>query len=74
MEEDTWNKIIDIRVNGSLSPFQLSYFLGMEPSSPFDYIQTNYNHKMKVIKKDIFATSAHPFLIKLPVERKICHI
>ena len=35
MEEDTWNKIIDIRVNGSLSPFQLSYFLGMELSSPF---------------------------------------
>lgn len=27
--------IIDIRANGSLSPFYLSYFLGMEPSSPF---------------------------------------
>lgn len=34
MEEDTWNKIIDIRVNGSLSHF-LSYFSVMEPSSPF---------------------------------------
>ncbi len=28
-------KIIEIRANGSLSPFYLSYFLGMEPSSPF---------------------------------------
>ena len=36
MEEDTWNKIIDIRVNGSLSHF-LSYFSVMEPSSPFLY-------------------------------------
>ena len=36
MEEDTWNKIIDIRVNGSLSHF-LSYFSVMEPSSPFFY-------------------------------------
>lgn len=34
MEEDTWNKIIDIRANGSLSHF-LSYFSVMEPSSPF---------------------------------------
>lgn len=25
----------------------------MEPSSPFDSIQINYNHKMKVIKTDI---------------------
>lgn len=34
MEEDTWNKIIDIRVNGSLSHF-LSYFSVMELSCPF---------------------------------------
>ena len=34
MEEDTWNKITDIRANGSLSHF-LSYFSVMEPSSPF---------------------------------------
>ena len=34
MEEDTWNKIIDLRVNGSLSHF-LSYFSVMELSSPF---------------------------------------
>ena len=34
MEEDTWNKIIDIRANGSLSHF-LSYFSVMELSSPF---------------------------------------
>ena len=27
--------IIDIRANGSLSPFYLSYFSGMELSSPF---------------------------------------
>ena len=27
--------IIDIRANGSLSPFYLSYFWVMEPSSPF---------------------------------------
>ena len=25
----------------------------MEPSSPFDFIQINYNHKMEVIKTDI---------------------
>lgn len=25
----------------------------MEPSSPFDSIQINYNHKMEVIKTDI---------------------
>lgn len=31
----------------------LSYFSGMEPSSPFDSIQINYNHKMEVIKTDI---------------------
>lgn len=53
MEEDTWNKIIDIRVNGSLSHF-ISYFSVMEPSSPFfSHIQINYNHKMEVIKTDI---------------------
>lgn len=34
MEEDTWNKITDIRANGSLSHF-LSYFSVMELSSPF---------------------------------------
>ena len=34
MEEDTWNKITDLRANGSLSHF-LSYFSVMEPSSPF---------------------------------------
>ena len=34
MEEDTWNKIIDIRANGSLSHF-LSYFSVMELSCPF---------------------------------------
>ena len=28
-------EIIDLRANGSLSPFYLSYFSGMEPSSPF---------------------------------------
>ena len=28
-------RIIDLRANGSLSPFYLSYFSGMEPSSPF---------------------------------------
>lgn len=51
MEEDTWNKIIDIRVNGSLSHF-LSYFSVMELSSPFLYksIKTDI---MNVIKTDI---------------------
>lgn len=34
MEEDTWNKIIDLRANGSLSHF-LSYFSVMELSCPF---------------------------------------
>ena len=53
MEEDAWNTIIDIRVNGSLSHF-LSYFSVMEPSSPFLYksikidimnvIKTVYHH------------------------------
>ena len=47
MEEDTWNKIIDIRVNGSLSHF-LSYFSVMELSSPFFKIDI-----MNVIKTDI---------------------
>ena len=32
---DEEQEIIDIRANGSLSPFYLSYFSGMEPSSPF---------------------------------------
>lgn len=36
---DKEQEIIDLRANGSLSPFYLSYFLGMEPSSPF---YTNY--------------------------------
>lgn len=40
MEEDTWNKIIDIRANGSLSHF-LSYFSVMEPSSPFFFFKHN---------------------------------
>ena len=33
--EDEELDIIDIRANGSLSPFYLSYFWVMEPSSPF---------------------------------------
>lgn len=33
--ENEEQEIIDIRANGSLSPFYLSYFLVMEPSSPF---------------------------------------
>ena len=37
--EDEEQEIIDLRANGSLSPFYLSYFSGMEPSSPF---YTNY--------------------------------
>ena len=41
MEEDTWNKITDIRANGSLSPFLLSYFSGMELSSPFFFFKHN---------------------------------
>lgn len=40
MEEDTWNKIIDIRANGSLSHF-LSYFSVMELSSPFFFFKHN---------------------------------
>ena len=51
MEEDTWNKITDIRVNGSLSHF-LSYFSVMEPSSPFLYKSIKIDI-MNVIKTDI---------------------
>lgn len=51
MEEDTWNKIIDIRVNGSLSHF-LSYFSVMELSSPFLYKSIKIDI-MNVIKTDI---------------------
>ena len=51
MEEDTWNEITDIRVNGSLSHF-LSYFSVMEPSSPFLYKSIKIG-KMEVIKTDI---------------------
>lgn len=51
MEEDTWNKIIDIRVNGSLSHF-LSYFSVMEPSNPFLYKSIKIDI-MNVIKTDI---------------------
>ena len=51
MEEDTWNKIIDIRANGSLSHF-LSYFSVMEPSSPFLYKSIKIDI-MNVIKTDI---------------------
>ena len=40
MEEDTWNKIIDIRANGSLSHF-LSYFSVMELSNPFFFLKHN---------------------------------
>lgn len=35
--------IIDPRENGSLSPFYLSYFLGMEPSSPLKHLKTTNN-------------------------------
>lgn len=52
MEEDTWNKIIDIRVNGFLSHFYLSYFSVMEPSSPFLYKSIKIDI-MNVIKTDI---------------------
>ena len=35
---------MELRANGSLSPFYLSYFLGMEPSSPFlQTTQRQYN-------------------------------
>lgn len=51
MEEDTWNKITDIRANGSLSHF-LSYFSVMEPSSPFLYKSIKIDI-MNVIKTDI---------------------
>lgn len=51
MEEDTWNKITDLRANGSLSHF-LSYFSVMEPSSPFLYKMIKID-KMEVIKTDI---------------------
>lgn len=51
MEEDTWNKITDLRANGSLSHF-LSYFSVMEPSSPFLY-KSIKNDIMNVIKTDI---------------------
>lgn len=51
MEEDTWNKIIDIRANGSLSHF-LSYFSVMELSSPFLYKSIKIDI-MNVIKTDI---------------------
>ena len=61
--------IIDIRANGSLSPFYLSYFWVMELSSPFLY-KSIIIDKMVVIKTDIFITSVHPFSIKLPIERK----
>ncbi len=44
--------IIDIRANGSLSPFYLSYFLGMELSSPF-LCKSIKIDKMEVIKTDI---------------------
>ncbi len=33
--EDEEQEIINLRANGSLSPFYLSYFWVMEPSSPF---------------------------------------
>ena len=39
MEEDTWNKITDLRANGSLSPFFI--FSGMELSSPFFFFKHN---------------------------------
>ena len=51
MEEDTWNKIIDIRANGPLSHF-LSYFSVMELSSPFLYKSIKIDI-MNVIKTDI---------------------
>ena len=51
MEEDTWNKIIDLRANGSLSHF-LSYFSVTELSSPFLYKSIKID-KMEVIKTDI---------------------
>ena len=51
MEEDTWNKITDLRANGSLSHF-LSYFSVMEPSSPFLYKSIKIDI-MNVIKTDI---------------------
>ena len=51
MEEDTWNKIIDIRANGFLSHF-LSYFSVMEPSSPILYKSIKID-KMEVIKTDL---------------------
>ena len=35
MEEVTWNKITDLRANGTLSPFFLNYFSVMELSSLF---------------------------------------
>ena len=42
--ENEEQEIIDIRANGSLSPFYLSYFSGMEPSSPFlQTTQRQYN-------------------------------
>ena len=50
--EDEEQEIIDIRANGSLSPFYLSYFLGMELSSPFLY-KSIIIDKMEVIKTDI---------------------
>lgn len=50
--EDEEQVIIDIRVNGSLSPFYLSYFWVMEPSSPFLY-KSIIIDKMEVIKTDI---------------------
>ena len=51
MEEDTWNKITDLRANGSLSHF-LSYFSVMELSSPFLYKSIKIDI-MNVIKTDI---------------------
>lgn len=50
MEEDTWNKITDLRANGSLSPFFI--FSGMELSSPFLYKSIKIDI-MNVIKTDI---------------------
>ena len=60
MEEDTWNKITDIRANGSLSPFLLSYFSGMEPSSPF------FNKSIKIDIMNVIKTDIEGVLIIEP--------
>ena len=52
MEEDKWNKITDLRANGTLSPFFLNYFSVMELSSLFLYKSIKID-KMEVIKTDI---------------------